>query len=305
MSGDMATSAVEAPVALEGATGSADVAGATDAAAAQAPAVAGAPDAGRSADTTTSATTPALARSVTVLVGTDDIDGSRDQFVADITAMGGRVMAESVVTDDGGVTPASPLAGSTVSSDLMYSGSYPYPWYPSGPGVWLSVEVPVAEYDRAVAAAQATGQVVRLEQSTTDVTAQKADVDARIAALDASLSRLTSLLGQATGISDVVALENAIATRQAELDSLRAQQADLASQTQMSRVSLTLMSPSDAMASVSPTTPSTWWDSFLAGLEQLWVWLGRALLIVSPLLVAGAVVLWVRRRHRRRPAEGQ
>ncbi|MDQ1249719.1 MAG: hypothetical protein QG597_4095, partial [Actinomycetota bacterium] len=258
----------------------------------------GAPTAG---DATTSA--PALARTATMLVGSDDIDAARDGFVAEVTAMGGRVMSESVVTAGGDATDVMP-ADSTVSSDAMYPGSYPYPWYPTGPGVWLNVEVPVAQYDRAVAAAQASGQVVRLEQSTTDVTAQKADTDARIAALEASLARLTALLAQATSVSDVVAVEAAIATRQAELDSLRAQQTELANQTQMSRISLTLMSPEDATASIAPSAPTTWWDSFLAGLSQFWAWLGRALLIVSPLLLAAAIVGWARRRRKRAEPEG-
>lgn len=294
---DTARTMSEAPAAMEGSAGGADAAVAGTAPVAPA-------DPATSTDTAATAdtTAPALARTATVLAGTDDIDGARDRFVADITAMGGRVMSESVVTDSGGVTPVAGGGDATVSSDVMYTGSYPYPWYPSGPGVWLSVEVPVAEYDRAVAAAQASGQVVRLEQTTMDVTAQQADVNARVTALEASLARLTALLGQATSISDVVTLEDAIATRQAELDSLRAQQADLASQTQMSRVSLTLMSPDDAEASVSPTAPATWWESFLAGLEQWWAWLGKALLIVSPLLLAGAIVAWTRRRHHRNTA---
>jgi hypothetical protein len=94
-----------------------------------------------------------------------------------------------------------------------------------------------------------------------------------------------------------VALESAISARQAELDGLKAQQRDLANQTSMSRVSLTLMSPDDARESVDPQPSSTWWESFLEGLADLWAWLGVALLITSPLLLAVAIIWWVRRRR--------
>src|SRR4029077_3681854 len=129
--------------------------------------------------------------------------------------------------------------------------------------------------------------------------AQVADVDARIDALEASLARLTALMDDADDIGDVIVLEKAISDRQSELDVLKAQQRDLANQTAMSQISLTLMSPEDATQSVDPQPHQSWWDSFLEGLGQLWSWLGKALLIVSPLLIAMGVIWWVRRRTRR------
>jgi hypothetical protein len=161
------------------------------------------------------------------------------------------------------------------------------------------VQVPVAEYDEAMEAARATGEVIRMQQSSYDVGTQISDVDARIEALEASLARLTALMGQAQEIQDVIALEQAIAQRQSELDSLRARQRDLANQTAMSQISLALMSPEDARQNVDPTPEQTWWESFLAGLDQLWAWLGSALLIVSPLVLAMAIIWGVRRRQRR------
>lgn len=267
------------------------------------------------AATGTDVATAQLARSASVLVGTDDIAAQRDAFVTEILAMGGRVMGESTITTadsaSGGVARSSsteiypePGVALDSTSSSSYPGSYPYSWYPTGPGVWLSVEVPVAQYDRAIEAARATGEVVRLVQSSNDVGTQMADIDGRIAALESSLARLTSLMGQATSVSDVIALEEAISQRQAELDSLRAQQAELANQTAMSRVALTLMSVADANASVSPPTSGTWWDAFGDGLGQLWLWFGKALLIVSPLLVAAAIIAWVRRRHHRSTLAG-
>ena len=242
-------------------------------------------------------TDEALVRSGSVLVGSEDPEAARDKFVATILAMGGRVTSESVVTDGGGgVQPYGP----EVSMSRDMGMSYPYPWYPSGPGIWLTVQVPVDDYDEAMEAARDAGEVVQMQQSTYDVGAQVADVDARIKALEASLVRLTALMDEATDITDVITLEQAISQRQSELDALRAQQRDLANQTAMSAISLTLMSPDDAQNSVDPQPQQTWWESFLEGLSQFWSWFGQALLIISPLLIAMGIIAWVRRRRARR-----
>lgn len=238
-----------------------------------------------------------LVRSANLLVGTEDIEAERDTFVATILALGGRVTSETVITE--GSDQPQPFADGAEFARSDIAMPYPSPWYPSGPGVWLSVQVPVDNYEKAVAAARATGEVVQMQQSSYDVGAQKADVDARIAALEASLARLTALMDSAKDVGDVIALEQAIASRQAQLDSLIAQQRNLANQTAMSQISLTLMSPEDATGTVEPAPEQTWWESFVEGLGQFWAWLGNALLIVSPLLVAGGIIWWVRRRQRR------
>ena len=236
-------------------------------------------------------------RSANLLVGTEDVEAERDSFVATILALGGRVTSETVITE--GSDQPQPYVDGAEFARSDVSMPYPYPWYPSGPGVWLSVQVPVDNYEKAVAAARATGEVVQMQQSSYDVGAQKADVDARIAALEASLARLTALMDSAKDVGDVIALEQAIASRQAQLDSLIAQQRNLANQTAMSQISLTLMSPDDARGTVEPAPEQTWWESFVEGLGQFWAWLGNALLIVSPLMVAGGIIWWVRRRQRR------
>ncbi len=244
-------------------------------------------------------TEEALVRSGSVLVGTEDPEAARDEFVATILGMGGRVTSETVVTEDSaGAQPYGP----EVSMGRDMGMSYPYPWYPTGPGIWLTVQVPVDDYDEAMEAARDAGEVVQMQQSTYDVGAQVADVDARITALEASLLRLTALMDEATDITDVITLEQAISQRQSELDALRAQQRDLENQTAMSQISLTLMTPEDAQQSVDPQPEQTWWESFLEGLSQFWSWFGQALLIISPLLIAMGIIAWVRRRRSRRTA---
>ena len=245
-----------------------------------------------------------LVRSASMLVGTEDIPAARDKFVALVLSSGGRVTSETVITDE---TAASSGYGmsypDTASMDMGVSYPYPYPGYPSGPGTWLTVQVPADRYEETVEAARDLGEVVQLQQSSYDVGQQITDVDARIAALESSIQRLEALMDDAESVSDVIKVETAISERQSELDSLKAQQRDLANETAMSSVSLTLMSPDDAKQTVDPQPePQSWWESFLDGLDDLWSWLGQALLIVSPLLIGAAVIWWVRRRQRRTAA---
>ena len=191
---------------------------------------------------------PSIIRTASLLVGTDDPTAAADAYVARISALGGQVSSRTDVTEGGTYAPSTMMG-----SDAMM----PMP-YPSGPGVWLSVEVPADRFDEALAAARETGQTVRLEQSAQDVSATVADIDARVTALLSSVAQLRSLMDEATSVSEVIALEDAIATRQSELDGLVAQQRELRNSTSMSQISLALMSPEDAAAAVGEEAPDPW-----------------------------------------------
>lgn len=232
----------------------------------------------------------AMVRSASLLIGTDDVGSARDRFVAAVLAMGGRVLSESVV--------ATKRSSNLIGVDESM-GSYPTPWYPSGPGIWLGVQVPTDQYEKAVAAARTAGEVVQSQQSAYDVGSQVSENETRIRALDTSLKRLNALMSQANGISDVIALEGAIADRQSELDALRSEQRSLANQTAMSTINVSFMTPTDARSSVDPMPTRTWWESFVSGLSGFWNWLGGALVIASPLLFVGVLIAWIRRRQRR------
>lgn len=197
-------------------------------------------------------TGPTMVRTASLLVGTDDPAGAANSFVQTVTALGGQVTSQTVVTQGAG---GADMPMTTTSETTT---SNPLPWYPPGPGIWLTVQVPADQYQQAMAAARATGEVVRMEQSAYDAGAQIADTAARIQALESSLGRLRALMGDAQDVGEVITLEDAIASRQAELDGLRAQQRELRAKTTMSEISLTLMDPADAKASVDPSQPSGW-----------------------------------------------
>ena len=214
---------------------------------------------------------PAMIRTASVLSGTPDPNASADQFLRAVESLGGQVVSQTVVTEGSGQTA------------IQTDSAMPIP-YPTGPGVWLTVQVPADRYEQALAAARETGQVVRLEQNAQDVTAEVTDTDARVRALETSLAQLRSLMDRAQSVSEVIAVEEAISQRQADLDALRAQQRELRSATQMASVSVALMSPADAAAAAGqPPTEN-------AALR--WT-LGLAL--VAGLAVAG---LWAMRRKR-------
>ena len=196
-------------------------------------------------------------RSGSVLVGTEDVEAARDDFVATVLAMGGRITSESVVTDGSAGAQSNAGGEMAVARDMgmSYGATYPYPWYPTGPGVWLTVQVPVEDYDEAMAAARDAARSCRCSSRATT----------------SGPRSLTSMLGsrrwrhrwsgsradgRRRGLGDVIALEKAISERQSELDALRAQQRDLADQTAMSQISLTLMSPEDANAVRRPAAPA-------------------------------------------------
>lgn len=215
-----------------------------------------------------------VARDASAVVATENVRSARDAFVAAISDLGGRVTSETVTTDGGPVSdPASDVT---------------YPTFPSAPGVSLSVEVPAAAYEQAVAAIEPLGQIMTFSQSAVDTGTQLADGAARIAALRASVARLQTLLDRADSVGSVIAVEEAIAARQSELDGLVAQQRYLQSQVSQARISLELITPADA--AIRYDTGPTGWQRFLDVLAAGWLWLGRALILTSPLWLA--VLAW-------------
>jgi hypothetical protein len=174
----------------------------------------------------------------------------------------------------------------------------------------LTLRVPEPAFDDVMAELAGLGRLEEATRDARDVTTEVIDVDSRVSTQQASLDRLESFLGQATDIQDVIRLEAEISRRQAELESLKAQQAYLADQTSLATVTLHLTAPP---AVVEP--PDALDDAgFLAGLRNGWealriVLVGAATVAgaLLPFLVAGAVVavpVWLLARSlvRRRAA---
>ena len=146
----------------------------------------------------------------------------------------------------------------------------------------LTIRVPPPAVDDVLTSLAGLGTLISQNRATTDVTDEYVDVQARLDSQRASLDRLLQLVGQAGELDDVIALENEIARRQADLDSLAARLQALEEQTDLATISLTLTS-ADAGDEVVETKAG-----FLTGLDKGWdAFTGS---VVAALTVVGALL---------------
>ena len=170
----------------------------------------------------------------------------------------------------------------------------------------LSLRIPSDALDRTLTELKSFGVVNFVSLTASDVTAQSQDLDARITSLQTSVDRLLGLLSEATDTTDLIAIESALSTRQAELESLQSQRAALSDQIDYSTLSLELYSE----GVVAPASPDnfftgllTGWNALVAALGGLLVGLGVALpWLILIGAVAGIALLIVRRSRNRHKA---
>lgn len=158
----------------------------------------------------------------------------------------------------------------------------------------LTVRIPADELDEVVSELRDLGTVNSVSMNASDVTEQRKDLDARIDALSASVDRLQELLGTATTIADLIAIESELTTRQAELDSLTQQRDWLVDQVDLSTLTVALVTDEAA----PEAAPGDFWSGLVAGWGALMAfasWVGVAVGVLLPwlfaaLLVAGIVI---------------
>ncbi len=171
----------------------------------------------------------------------------------------------------------------------------------------LTLRVPADAFDTVLGELGDLGRPISQQVSTEDVSTQVVDVGARILSAERTLRRIRELLEEADDFSDVLSLEAELARREADLASLKAQQAYLDDQTSLSTITLQLLPPRTA-----PQEPEEEPAGFLAGLHLGWdalVGLVTVVLtvlgVVVPLLVVlvpcALLVWWAARRLLRRP----
>ncbi|WP_228827953.1 DUF4349 domain-containing protein [Nocardia beijingensis] len=176
------------------------------------------------------------------------------------------------------------------------------------PSATLVVRLPADKTDAFIAGLGGVGRITRVSTNRDDVTMHWEDLDARIKALQASVDRLRGLIAGATTTSDLIAAEQALSSRQGELDSLTAQKRRLDDQVALS--TLTIDVSTDPKK--SGDDPDSFWDGIVSGWNSLVDWLqdavvfsGKAIPWLGFLAVVLAV-LWgvVRLVRRRGPAPG-
>lgn len=171
----------------------------------------------------------------------------------------------------------------------------------------LVLRVPEPTFDTVMNDLGRIGRTKQADRSSEDVTTELVDVESRVATQEASLARLQRFLQQAGTVEDMIRLESEIAERQADLESLKAQQKYLRDSTAMSTVTVRLRTPD---APPPPAEPQE--AGFLAGLDGGWTALKTVLVGLAtvagallPFTVAGVVLgvpawLLVRSVRRRR-----
>jgi hypothetical protein len=174
----------------------------------------------------------------------------------------------------------------------------------------LTLRIPSARLTQTLAQLKKIGTEESITISTDDVTTKSEDLGARITALQTSITRLLALEAKATSTADVITLENDIASRQGDLESLTAQQRYLNDQISMSTIKLQLLAPSAAIVKPGPPSPASAFIAGLSGFGLFFNWLFLAVLYLLPWLILAGLV-WVgivvliraRRRRAATPAE--
>lgn len=239
---------------------------------------------------------PRRIRRGSVTVEVDDLTKAAGQ-VRDVTdALQGYVSDESIGLSSPSATYSDGFGEDFVAPPVL-----------SGPGeARIVVRVPQASMLEVMDAFAQLGVELGRWSTETEVETALVDLESRIATQAASVDRVRALLGEATSLSDVVQLESELSEREADLESVTAQQQALAGRAAMATVTAVLRT-----AGVTDTADG---NGFLAGLASGWDALTASTVVLLTVLgalfpfvvVAAAVavplVVWRRRVHRDRLA---
>lgn len=193
-------------------------------------------------------------------------------------------------------------AGGYLESSDEYAGTGPE----DQRSLSLTLRVPQENYEGFLQAAAQVGSLVNQSQQAEDVTAQYMDLEARLASLEARRDRLQELQAQAETLADLLEIESSLNEVQYQLESWQSQMNWYQDQIRCCTIYLDL----HEVQTYSPTAEnfvqrlgnafSEGAQSFVAGAQQLAVWLVMAwpVLLLTAVVLA-AVVLWRRLRRKR------
>jgi hypothetical protein len=210
----------------------------------------------------------------------------------DLVVRHGRV--EAVVAE---ISLLSAAQGGYVSSTSTSLGG-------GAPSGTVVVEIPEAQFELVVDQVRALGRVEELSTSGRDVTSQYVDLQAQITAAQQAEQRYLTILGQATSIGDILAVQQQIDSIDTQLQQLQGQQQLLDQQTTYGTLSVSVAESSKVVVVAAPSGWSRAWhnavNGFAAGAEALVSASGLVAFVGLCLLalVAGAWLVWRRARPR-------
>ena len=182
----------------------------------------------------------------------------------------------------------------------------------------VTLKVPPEQLTKVLDQVSALGTELGRNEHADDVTSQVVDVGARLQAAQDSLNRLEQLFQHAGSVADLTNVEAQIAQREADLDSLEAQQRTLSAQVAQATITINLVGtpPPAPAAPPAPKKPHVvgfvrglrgGWHAFTAAAAGIATAIGALLpfLIVLVALAAVGLVVWrrVARNRSRRPPE--
>ena len=219
---------------------------------------AGAPDAAASFAENARSAPVTNDRSVIITGGmymtVEDPIAAADRATSIVKSEGGRIDARREIAPDGG----------------------------NGGSASLTLRIPSQRLDQVIYELRKLGKVDQFSTSAYDVTTQVTDLDAKISTLRASTTRLASLMATAKDMSDIITLENELDRRQAELQSLEAQQRGLDDQVAMTTIDLSLTT--EPVVIVEEEGPTSFWGGLVSGWDALVGFLSGTLVVIGVLL---------------------
>lgn len=237
----------------------------------------------QSADSS-AARAPAIERSIistgTVSLVSDDVATARQDVQRIIDAKQGTVSEENTETDDEGVATYSRMV----------------------------IRVPSNSFKDTMQALEKAADLRQSQKSSEDVTTQVIDTDVRVRAQQSSLRRVEELLARADSLKNIIWIESQLTTRQADLDSLKSQQAWLSDQTRESTITVDIQRTSEPEAEKKDDEPAGFVGGLKGGMKALGAFSSALATIVGAmvpfaivlLVIGGPAWLLVRRSARRR-----
>ena len=206
-----------------------------------------------------SAATPESERSIiatgTISLSSKDVAETRREVQRIVDTQGGDITDENTESDDEGETTYARLV----------------------------IRVPSSKFSESMEALEKAGVLRSSNRGSEDVTTQVIDTRARVRAQEASLKRVELLLAEANSLKDIIWIESQLTSRQAELDSLKSQQAWLEDQTSLSTITVDISTHHpEAQEEETDETPA----GFVAGLKGGMNALGAMLVTVATVLGA-------------------
>lgn len=198
--------------------------------------------------------TRAVISTGTVTLESKDVEQARFDVQKVVDGHGGEISDEQTATDDEGEIDRSRLV----------------------------IRVPSGSFGDVMDELGDVADLRSAQRTSEDVTTEVIDIGVRVRAQEKSLERIELLLARAQNLRTIIAIESQLTRRQADLDSLKAQQAYLADQTSLSTITVFLEQKEKA----APVEEDG--AGFLAGLKSGWTALGGAATVLATVL--GAVL---------------